>query len=225
MSTLVLMRHGQASFGEARYDSLSETGRAQARHTGAWLGERGDMPTAVWTGPRRRQADTAALVIAASGIGHSPVLAPLLEEFAEGEEVLAAAAELFGRPMTGPEAPPRTEQLRCYDAAYEAWSRNRVAIPGRAAFGVFRGGVRQWLREVVAVPDAPSGQRILAVTSSGVIAAVVCDVLGLGDEQWCALVRLIQNGSLTEVVFSRGRTGLRTFNSAGHLPRELVSTI
>ena len=31
MSTLILMRHGQASFGAARYDALSELGQAQAR--------------------------------------------------------------------------------------------------------------------------------------------------------------------------------------------------
>jgi broad specificity phosphatase PhoE len=225
MSTLVLMRHGQASFGEARYDALSETGRAQARSTGAWLGARGEILSAVWHGPRRRQVDTAALVIAGAGITHRPQLAPGLEEFAEGEEVLAAAAELFGRPMTGPEAPPRAEQLRCYEAAYEAWSRGELDIPGRVPFGEFRLGVRQWLEEVVAVPGRPSGQRILVVTSSGVVAAAVCEVLGLPDEQWCPLVRLSQNASLTEIVFSRGRTGLRTFNSTGHLPRELTSSI
>jgi len=225
MSTLVLMRHGQASFGEARYDALSETGRAQARSTGAWLGERGETLSAVWHGPRQRQVDTAALVIAEAGIAYRPQFTPGLEEFAEGEEVLAAAAELFGRPMTGPEAPPRAEQLRCYDAAYDAWSRGDLDIPGRVPFGEFRLGVRQWLHDVVAAPDAPSGQRILAVTSSGVVGAVVCEVLGLPDEQWCPLVRLIHNASLTEIVFSKGRTGLRAFNSTGHLPRELTSSI
>jgi hypothetical protein len=107
MSTLVLMRHGQASFGEARYDALSGLGLAQAQATGAWLRERGDTPTAVWHGPRRRHADTAAQRLASAGATPRPQLAAGLEEFAEGEEVLAAAAVLFGRPMSGPAAPSR----------------------------------------------------------------------------------------------------------------------
>lgn len=225
MSVLVLMRHGQAAFGEARYDALSALGRQQAYATGRWMGERGEAVTSIRHGPRTRQADTAGLVIEASGLGLSPVQVTGLDEFAEGEEVLAAAAALFRRPMTGTEGPPRTEQLRCYDAAYEAWSLGKLDIPGRVGFLEFRRGVGQWLRESVAAPDAPGGQRILAVTSAGVIAGVVCEVLGLPDEQWCPLVRLIQNGSLTEIVFSRGRTGLRSFNSAGHLPPRFATSI
>lgn len=225
MSTLVLMRHGQASFGEARYDALSEVGTAQAQATGAWMRERGDTFGAVWCGPRQRHVDTATQVLAGARVASRPALATGLEEFAEGEEVLAAAALLFGRPMTGPAAPPRLEQLRCYEAAYEAWSRGELDIPGRDSFRAFRLTVRIWLCDVVAAPASASGQRILAVTSAGVIGAAVCEILGLPDAQWCALVRLIQNASLTEVVFSRGRCGLRSFNSAGHLPARLASSI
>ncbi len=35
MALLFLVRHGQASFGQAHYDQLSDQGRQQAR----WLGE------------------------------------------------------------------------------------------------------------------------------------------------------------------------------------------
>jgi broad specificity phosphatase PhoE len=221
----MLMRHGQASFGETRYDSLSTLGRQQALATGRWLRERDETVTSVRHGPRARQAETAALVIEASGLALSPQPVTGLDEFAEGEDVLAAAAVLFGRPMVGPEAPSRTEQLRCYDAAYEAWSQGTLDIPGRAGFIEFRYQVAQWLRESVAAPDAPGGQRILAITSAGVIAGAVCEVLGLPDEQWCPFVRLIRNGSLTEIVFSKGRTGLRSFNSAGHLPPRSETSI
>lgn len=225
MSTLLLMRHGQAAFGETRYDVLSDVGVAQAQATGAWMRARGDAPTTVWHGPRQRHVETAAQVLSGAGTGLGPQLVHGLDEFAEGEEVLDAAATLFGRPMSGPEAPARREQLRCYEAAYEAWSRGELDIPGRVSYGEFRLGVSQWLRDIVAVPDAPSGQRILAVTSGGVIAAAVCDVLGLPDVQWCALVRVINNASTTEIVFSQGRVALRSFNSAAHLAPELTSPI
>ncbi|NMG45276.1 histidine phosphatase family protein [Aromatoleum toluvorans] len=225
MSVLTLMRHGQASFGEARYDTLSPLGRQQAQATGRWLRECGDPVTDIRHGPRSRQTDTAGLVCEAAAFGRAPERTPGLDEFAEGEEVLAAAAVLFGRPMSGAEAPARAEQLRCYDAAYEAWSHGKLDIPGRAGFVEFRRNVTQWLRATVAAPDAPSGESILAVTSGGVIAAVVCDLLGLPDGQWCPLVRQVRNGSLTEIVFSRGRVSLRSFNGVGHLPRGLRTSI
>ena len=225
MSVLTLLRHGQASFGDARYDALSELGIAQARATGAWLRERRNLPGIVYSGPRRRQADTARHLLEGAGVPLPIEVVGGLDEFAEGEEVLGAAAALFGRPMTGPSAPPRAEQLRCYDAAYVAWARARIEIPGRAGFGDFRAAVRHWLREILAMPSRPSGAHILAVTSAGVVCAAVCEVLGLPDEHWHALVRVIQNASVTEFVFSTGRCSLRTFNSTGHLPVELMSAI
>ena len=39
--TLLLVRHGQASYGAADYDQLSERGRVQSRRLGDWL-VRGD---------------------------------------------------------------------------------------------------------------------------------------------------------------------------------------
>jgi broad specificity phosphatase PhoE len=225
MSILTLMRHGQASFGQASYDTLSTLGREQARATGGWLQARGETVTGLWHGPRARQIDTARLV--AEACGHDATLqqAAGLNEFAEGEEILAAASALFGRPMIGAEAPTRTEQLSCYDAAFEAWSQGNLAIPGRASFAEFRHGAGQWLRDFIAARDAVSGQRILAVSSAGTIAAMVCEVLGLPDPQWSVLTRLIRNGSLTEIVFSRRRAGLYSFNSTAHLPPRLSSSI
>ena len=35
MTSIYLIRHGQASFGKAEYDCLSELGEQQARHLGA----------------------------------------------------------------------------------------------------------------------------------------------------------------------------------------------
>ena len=229
MSVLILVRHGQASFGAAHYDQLSDTGREQARHTGRWLSERypgGRDPQggfSVLSGPRNRHLETATEILAAAGRPGRPERLAALDEFAEGEEILAAATALFGRPMHGEGAPHRAEQLRCYAEAYQAWAHGDLAIPGRASFAVFREGVGQWLRQLVA--ETPSGQRIVAVTSAGVIAAAVCETLGLSNTQWLSMVGLTHNTGLSEIVFSPGRINLRSFNGAGHLPAGLASSI
>ena len=174
MSILILMRHGQALFGADSYDALSEVGRKQASTTGDWLRQRDQRFFAVWHGPRRRHADTVNEVMA---MGGKSVMTPGLDEFGEGEEVLAAAAALFGRTMSGPNAPSRREQLRCYDQAIAEWTRGAIEIPGRQDFQSFRSAVRGWLHDRIHDAESPAGRSELAVTSAGVISAAVCEAL------------------------------------------------
>ena len=63
MTTLHLVRHGQASAGAADYDVLSPRGREQARHLGDWWGARGVGLDAAFTGTLKRQRDTADLAL------------------------------------------------------------------------------------------------------------------------------------------------------------------
>ena len=65
VGVLLLVRHGQASFGTADYDVLSETGWEQGRLLGDWLRARGVTPTAVVRGGMRRHRETAE----AAGVG------------------------------------------------------------------------------------------------------------------------------------------------------------
>ncbi|WP_418648971.1 histidine phosphatase family protein (plasmid) [Thauera butanivorans] len=225
MSTLILLRHGQAAFGADAYDQLSELGHAQALATGAWLGERAGPLAAVWHGPRRRHADTASGVLAGAGRAFDAVAVAGLDEFGEGEDVLRAAEALFGGPMLGDGAPPRDEQLRCYDRAIAAWAAGDADMPGRMPYTQFRAAVRTWLDALVGTPGRPGGRTELAVTSAGVVAAVVCDVLELPDPHWHRLLRMIGNCSVTEIAFSGSRRGLSSFNATGHLPARLATTI
>ena len=57
---MLLVRHGQASFGAADYDVLSELGRRQAEIVAASLAERGYRPARLLSGTLRRQQETAA---------------------------------------------------------------------------------------------------------------------------------------------------------------------
>ncbi len=82
MGLVLLVRHGQASFGADDYDVLSETGWAQGRLLGAWLAERGVTPTAVIHGELSRQRDTAAAMVSAAGWDQvEPVVDPGWDEF------------------------------------------------------------------------------------------------------------------------------------------------
>jgi broad specificity phosphatase PhoE len=88
-SAVVLVRHGQASFGAADYDVLSETGRRQARVAGEALRGRLGPVRAVVTGTMRRQRDTAAVCLEAMGLAAQWTEDPDWNEF-DHEEVLRA---------------------------------------------------------------------------------------------------------------------------------------
>lgn len=224
MSTLVLMRHGQASFGAARYDALSELGQAQAHATGQWMRVQGWQPTAVLHGPRQRQADTASLLIKASGFDLSAMEYSALDEFAEGEEILSAAEQFLGRSMALDSGRARLEVLRDYDAICRAWGNGDVIIPGRISLNEFRAGLRQWFASQSG-SDQPAGQHNVVVTSAGSIAALVCEVMGLPDASWYGLLRVIRNASLTEVLYSKGKVSLLSFNGVNHLPPHLNTSM
>ena len=67
MGVVLLVRHGQASFGADDYDVLSETGWEQSRLLGAWLSERKVTPDAVLRGDMRRHRETAEGMAAGGG--------------------------------------------------------------------------------------------------------------------------------------------------------------
>src|SRR5689334_17181057 len=65
MSTLTLIRHGQASFFDANYDQLSALGERQMRLLGEYWARRGSEFDEIFTGPRVRQRRSAELAVAA----------------------------------------------------------------------------------------------------------------------------------------------------------------
>src|ERR1700744_2931276 len=67
MGVLLLVRHGQASLGEAEYDQLSGLGLRQAQILGARLAGTDLRVDRVVCGTRARQRDTAGPVLAALG--------------------------------------------------------------------------------------------------------------------------------------------------------------
>jgi len=62
MSTLTLVRHGQARMFEDDYDRLSPLGEEQSARLGAFWAERKIAFGEIYSGPQKRQLDTAEIV-------------------------------------------------------------------------------------------------------------------------------------------------------------------
>ena len=68
MPSLLLIRHGQASFGAEHYDVLSDLGLAQAELAAQAVCARGARPARIVSGSLRRQIETATPIAAATGL-------------------------------------------------------------------------------------------------------------------------------------------------------------
>lgn len=73
--SLLLVRHGQASFGKNDYDNLSERGHEQAFLLGQSLAQRGIRPERIVCGTMKRHRQTVAEIAAGAGWDLSPATA------------------------------------------------------------------------------------------------------------------------------------------------------
>src|SRR5262249_19597706 len=101
MSSLTLVRHGQASFFAQSYDQLSELGRRQAGLLGDFWVRQQRVFDEVYTGPRRRQRHTAELVgerYRHAGVPWpEPITLPEFDEYDLGGMLHNLAPDLAGR--------------------------------------------------------------------------------------------------------------------------------
>ncbi|WP_353951601.1 histidine phosphatase family protein [Knoellia sp. S7-12] len=228
MSRIVLVRHGQASWGKKDYDKLSDLGHEQAKVVGRELTGRDLHPSRVVSGSMRRQRDTAADLVAEAGWETEVAVDDAWDEYAHGA-ILTAYKPAY-RSMTVMKADlartmrPRRAFDEMYAVATERWVAGEHAADYTEPFTAFGDRVLGGLASVV--DDLGQGETAVVVSSAGAISWVAASLIGGGAPVWTQLQRVIANTSLTTL--SVGSTGpvLRTFNDTAHLERipEMLTT-
>ncbi len=210
MGVILLIRHGQASFGSDDYDVLSEQGHVQARHTGTVLAARGIEPARVIAGGLRRQRETAEGLLA--GLGRADL--PIAEDPRWNEY------DQFGLLGLGPQVEEWPEDLAernlvfqaALDQALAAWVGGAVADGGGESHADFHGRATAALEELKTAKGTT-----LVVSSGGVIALVAAHLMGVEPAHWPALNRTMVNASITKVITGRRGATLVSLNEHGHL--------
>ena len=216
MGQVILVRHGQASFGADDYDVLSDTGWEQSRALGRWLADRGVVADVVLHGEMRRQRETAQAMVAAAGWEATPAVDAGWNEF-DHRAVVAAF------PHAGEPVDPRAFQT-LFTAALDRWvSGEHDGYPEtyadfakRAAAALTR-----------ACAGAGPGGTVVVSSSGGPIAAA-CAVLVERElsaaeraPAWQRMNAVIVNASYSRVVVGSSGPRLLTFNEHEHLSPEL----
>jgi broad specificity phosphatase PhoE len=220
--TVLLVRHGQASFGAADYDVLSETGRRQAEIVAASLAERGYRPTRVISGTLRRQQETATPFLGDGG--PELEIEPRWDEF-DPDDVLTHHSETTLR-LEGEGGETLTN--RGFQAALEpalaAWVAHAESSPTAQTWPQFSGAGSAALADLAA--ELGSGETAVIVTSGGAIAAAVGTLLGAPAEVFAALNRTLVNAGVSKLAIGSTGTNVLSVNDHSHLEildRDLVT--
>lgn len=219
MTTLTLVRHGQASFGTSHYDRLSELGIRQSKALGEYWARLRPQFDAVHSGDMSRQQDTARHVLDALGSDQKIVIDPALNEY-NFEAILRsyipiAAAE---HPELGVQQKGALQNPKLFQAAFDKaigyWLQDRPHT--QATFESWKSFSERVLSGLRAMATSER-EHVVAFTSGGVIAVALRDALGLNDAMTFRMNWRIHNGSVHRFRMGRDGLALSTFNNIAHL--------
>lgn len=210
MGNCYLVRHGQASFGEANYDKLSALGHQQSLRLGQYWRARDLQFEAVYTGTLVRHAQTWAGIAEGAQWAQAPALWPGLNEYSS-EAVIAA---IHPEPLERPDTPELyRHHFRLLRDGLTQWMNGVVSPKGMPSYRDFVRGVAEVLDHIRATHSG----NVLIVSSGGPIATAVGHVLGTSPETTIELNMRIRNTAVTEFVFHPKRHTLLSYNNLPHL--------
>lgn len=233
MGLLLLVRHGQASFGAEDYDVLSPLGTTQGRRLGVHLRDRGLEPAIVLHGGMRRQRETAEALLAGAEADVPVEVDPMWAEF-DHLAVIAAYAALADSPLSDEDRArldagdlDRREFQQVFEKATARWASEKHDDDYAESYRAFTTRVRDGLAR--AAREAGAGRVAVVVTSGGPIAAASAMLTEVGEDArnlsaaWQRLNAVVVNGSVTRVVVGSTGARLLTFNEHSWLEPELVT--
>jgi broad specificity phosphatase PhoE len=207
MGQVLVVRHGQASFGAEDYDVLSAHGEEQARRLGSALASL--APDLVVHGSLKRQRDTARILAAAAGWS-----ATLTEDGRWNE------LDQFAQFATIEQMPDESDAAafqRWYESAMGRWSSGDHDGDYTESYAAFHE------RSVAALEAVASGGTVVAVSSGGPISALVTRLLDGGPATYARLLPTTVNTGVTRIVSGRRGLTLVSYNEHAHLLPEHVT--
>ena len=213
MGSLLLVRHGQASFGAANYDQLSALGQRQCRRLGEYLGQRRRRFEAVFSGTLARHLQSWQAIAEGMGDAASPGAVhslAALNEYDSAAMIAVVQSEPIGRATT-PEQ--YRHHFRVLREGLTRWMDGSAAPLGMPSHAEFKAGIAAVLTRI----RSDYRGDVLLVSSGGPIANAVAQVLDAPAVTAIDLNMRMRNSAVTEFVFNPKRHVLLTFNTLPHL--------
>jgi broad specificity phosphatase PhoE len=210
MSTLTVVRHGQARPFDSNPDQLSALGEEQARALAEYWRRTGVAFDDVWSGSLLRQRQTAELAVG------TPEISDDWNEY-DANGIL----HHFAPPYDLEDGADRNRKFqKIFEPAMLAW----LAAEEHATvetWGVFRARV---MRGLGRIQEGASNRSVALFTSGGPISVLVQAAIRAEGRSFLEVNWRVRNCSITEFTFSKDRLSLDSFNSLPHLERAELRT-
>ena len=222
MSTIYLVRHGQASFGTDNYDQLSATGREQIRHLGAYFAGLGERIDRIYSGSLRRQTETAEIIAAEFGESAPPIaIEHAFDEYDSDVILHTFAKSLTPEQLTEAGWPElRTDRRKFQfflERAARAWVEAQIEAEEMTPWRGFHGRITTAIEGIMRTEGR--SKSLIVSTSGGVIGTIVAHVMGLSNHAGIELNWAVHNASITRLIYNADKVSLSMFNGLPHLDR------
>ena len=243
MTTLLLARHGQASFGQENYDQLSELGSIQAQMLGQHYASTQRSIDAIFTGSLVRQQDSARHFWEHyqssidsnhdNNVAMTPVIdlntpnsyvLPQFDEFNHKDVFIksdpafssqgAIAADLAKAEV------PMTRLAELFDNAMQRWHAGDYDHDYIESWSQFNERAKQALEQIrlkITTLNLTRDSTVLVFTSGGVIAAITAQLLQHGSQTAYQLNKSLVNTGVTSVTLKEQDSRLLSLNEYSHL--------
>ena len=217
MADVLLIRHGQASFGATDYDCLSTIGEEQSRHLGHWFRQSGQSPDLIATGSMRRHIHTADLCAEAAGVAAPRITLAGFDEMDHVEMLTRYRPDLVEPGAIVAELARAEDPHRAFQSLYAAaaarWISGGFDDEYACSWGRFRANVLAGL-DALAMHAAGT---IWAFTSGGPIAVIANALLGAPIDHAFTLAWPLVNTSISRISTGAKRSQLIGYNAWPHL--------
>lgn len=226
MTTIYLIRHGQASAGAENYDVLSPIGRKQAAILGDHLRDISLEFDGIYSGSLERQIDTATI---ATGITseqlriknnfneyhHSEIFSYYLPLLAKKNKMMADAAGA---------GPNTLMTMEVFTALMNAWTQdNSDQAESIESWPQFKNRISAGLKEITA-SHGPK-DKVAIFTSGGVICTILQSVFNTTPQLTFEMNWGINNASMSRVKLKDEKIHLREYNNTAHLALQQDNTL
>jgi broad specificity phosphatase PhoE len=232
VSTLILVRHGQAHPFQLQSGALTALGEAQASTLAQfWLRSEvrfdevhcGTLPRQVRTEEVVAQCFRAASepwpAAVRDGGWNEYDAAGVMQHFIPCNTRLSALSEAFEQAHGTPDENRMFQRL--FEASMSEWLEGTVEADGVESWPAFQSRVCGAISRLMA---GPPSRRVVVFTSGGPIGLAVQFSLKAPDRSFLDVNWRVRNTSITQFVFDRNRLTLDSFNGIPHLDEAALWT-
>jgi broad specificity phosphatase PhoE len=215
MTSIYLIRHGQASFGKAEYDCLSELGEQQATHLGASFRDRSAGFDKVVRGSMQRHQQTADGCLSAMGQKHiEPQLDAGWNEY-DHQDILAQfdsqLATAHGvKVYVSQQDNPHKALKHVIGQAFSRWISSQHNDDYVESWPAYQARIQKALATLISGLDGE--KRVAIFSSGGPIALLSQAMLGVPAENLMTLNWTLVNCGITKLIDTRKGVILSSLN-------------